>query len=157
MHNYFKLNLKPITTYHTWKERADNHQILYVFYNFPIFVEFNFLIKAFNIHKLVLRVKIYNLWEFEPSVEVLRSKKSGCTELGNSVRWIGYQGSYLPSTFLILISRKCCCCCYFCCCQMKPGGFLFPYIPLLFWLIETGRRHKAKYEKKQAFFSLAGR
>ena len=41
--------------------------------------------------------------------------------------------------------------------QMKAEGFLFPYIPLLFRLIETGRRHKAKYEKKQAIFSLAGR
>ena len=41
--------------------------------------------------------------------------------------------------------------------QIKAEGFLFPYIPLLFRLIETGRRYKAKYEKKQAIFSLAGR
>ena len=40
---------------------------------------------------------------------------------------------------------------------MKAEGFLFPYIPLLFRLIETGRRYKAKYDKKQAIFSLAGR
>ena len=66
--------------------------IIFFFFNFPIFVKFHFLIKAYNVHKFVLQVKTYNLCEFEPSVEVMRPQNRSWTEIGNSVMGTGYGG-----------------------------------------------------------------
>ena len=66
--------------------------IIQFFFNFTIFVKFQFLVKAHKVHKLVLQVKTYNLCEFEPLVEIMWPQIRGWTEIGNCVRGIGYGG-----------------------------------------------------------------